>query len=116
MKPQALVRPDGRQTYGMDKARKRVLRTALARARTLSSTSGGWPDHLPPARQDAWMIMVEVEAILVGSVSTQLTGGPLDVEQVRAALALLDGAELDRQWDAREVGGWRAVAQALLEP
>ena len=62
------------------------------------------------------MLMVEVEAILHGIVSTQLTSGPLDVEQVRAALAILDGAELEQQWDAGEVAGWRAVAHALLEP
>lgn len=116
IEPQGAVHLDGRQTTDVNAARKQVLRTALARAQTLSSTSGGWPEHLPAAQQDAWMFMVEVEAILVGSVSTQLTGGPLDVEQVRAALALLDGAELKRQWDAGEVAGWRAVAQTLLEP
>lgn len=62
------------------------------------------------------MLMVEVEAILHGVVSTQLTGGPLDVEQVQAALALLDGAELGRQWDVAEIASWRTLAHALLEP
>ncbi|WP_337061813.1 hypothetical protein [Kineococcus sp. G2] len=88
------------------------LAAALQAAEEGSTTGGGWPGHLLAVQQDAWMLLVEVEASLVGLTRTRLAGGRVEHGQVREALRALREPVL-RSWPADEVERWRRVAELL---
>jgi hypothetical protein len=88
------------------------LAAALQAAEAGSSTAGGWPEQLPVEQQDAWMVMTEVEASLVGLARTRLAAGVVDHAKVRESVSRL-GEPVLQHWPAVEVDRWRRVAELL---
>ncbi len=58
------------------------------------------------------MLMIEVEASLVGLARTRLAAGVIDYAEVREALSRLSEPVL-QNWPAVEVDRWRRVAELL---
>lgn len=92
-----------------------VLAAALRDAGESSTTGGGWPEELSAARQDAWVLLVELEASLVGLVGSQLAGGRVEPERVHEVARRLEEPVL-LAWPAEEVARWRRVATLLSLP
>jgi len=90
------------------------LTATLRAAEAGSSTTGGWPERLPAEQQEAWMAMVEAEALLVGLARTRLAGGGVDQLQVGEAVRCLRELVL-QQWPVAEVECWRRVAELLSD-
>jgi hypothetical protein len=88
------------------------LAAALQAAEAASSTAGGWPEQLPVEQQDAWMVMTEVEASLVGFAQTRLAVGVVNHAKVREAVSRLSEPVL-QHGPAVEVDRWRRVAELL---
>jgi hypothetical protein len=63
-------------------------------------------------QQDAWTVLIEVEASLVGLAQTRLAAGVVDHAEVGEALRRLSEPVL-QHWPAVEVDRWRRVAQLL---